>query len=201
MGCGGRGRRRRLLASDEALFAYGEVVWFWRRDAGAKLAVIFASDGDNKPAHRGEHDISRKAIAQGMSECSPLTCMLVCAFLCATGTRDRGCSAHPAFPAPSVLKRDNEFGNNSGKPCRENADACHAVIASEAKQSIFPLAALWITSPQALLAMTVAGDLSAAARRAKTLTLRAPSVSCWPDPTCDTALPAAARRSRAGRDG
>ena len=42
-----------------------------------------ADDGDNKPAHRGEHDISRKAIAQGMSECSPLTCMLVCAFLCA----------------------------------------------------------------------------------------------------------------------
>src|ERR1700738_2951296 len=27
--------------------------------------------------------------------------MLVCAFLCATCTRDRGCSAHPAFPAPS----------------------------------------------------------------------------------------------------
>src|SRR5260221_2121299 len=27
--------------------------------------------------------------------------MLVCAFLYATCTRDRGCSAHPAFPAPS----------------------------------------------------------------------------------------------------
>ena len=26
-------------------------------------------DGDNKPVHRGEHVISRKAIAQGMSEC------------------------------------------------------------------------------------------------------------------------------------
>jgi hypothetical protein len=35
------------------------------------------------PLHRGEHEVSRKAIAQGMSECSPLTCMLVCAFLCA----------------------------------------------------------------------------------------------------------------------
>ena len=55
----------------------------------AMLALSLAEqsprgDGDNKPAHRGEHDISRKAIAQGMSECSPLTCMLVCAFLCAT---------------------------------------------------------------------------------------------------------------------
>src|SRR5882724_10116225 len=56
---------------------------------------------------RGEHGISRKAIAQGMPECSDCTCMLVCAFLCASCTRDRGCSVHPAFPAPSVLKRDN----------------------------------------------------------------------------------------------
>src|SRR6185369_17390299 len=34
----------------------------------------------NKPGHRGERVISRKAIAQGMSDCSPLPCMLVCAF-------------------------------------------------------------------------------------------------------------------------
>src|SRR5712691_12948677 len=32
--------------------------------------------------------------------------MLVCAFLCASCTRDRGCSAHPVFPAPSVPGRD-----------------------------------------------------------------------------------------------
>jgi hypothetical protein len=38
MGCGGPGSVKRLLAPDEALFAYGEVVWSWRRDAGAKLA-------------------------------------------------------------------------------------------------------------------------------------------------------------------
>ena len=35
-------------------------------------------------------------------------------------TRDRGCSAHPAFPAPSFL-RDNEM-QSSGRSCRENAD-------------------------------------------------------------------------------
>src|SRR6266700_7962434 len=29
--------------------------------------------------------------------------MLVCVFLCALCTRDRGCSAHPAFPAPSFF--------------------------------------------------------------------------------------------------
>jgi hypothetical protein len=37
MGCGGRGRRQALFALDETPFAYGEVVWSWRRDAGAKL--------------------------------------------------------------------------------------------------------------------------------------------------------------------
>src|SRR5260370_27825610 len=30
--------------------------------------------------------------------------MLVCAFFYATCTRDRGCSAHPAFPAPSCSR-------------------------------------------------------------------------------------------------
>ena len=35
------------------------------------------------PARRGDHVISRKAIAQGMPECSGCSCMLVCAFLSA----------------------------------------------------------------------------------------------------------------------
>src|SRR5439155_16910332 len=37
--------------------------------------------------------------------------MLVCAFLCTHCTRDRGCSAHPAFPAPSFLSRDKVHAN------------------------------------------------------------------------------------------
>src|SRR5258708_11101521 len=42
--------------------------------------------------------------------------MLVCAFFCANCTRDRGCSAHPAFPAPSSptegekLRRTRTYG-------------------------------------------------------------------------------------------
>jgi len=31
--------------------------------------------------------------------------------LCARCTRDRGCSAHPVFPAPSVLEEGNEDAN------------------------------------------------------------------------------------------
>ncbi len=34
--------------------------------------------------------------------------MLVCAFFAQSCTRDRGCSAHPAFPAPSVRRGRNE---------------------------------------------------------------------------------------------
>jgi hypothetical protein len=70
VGCGGRGWRRRVFAPDEALSAYGEVVWSWRRDAGAKPVEQSAGDGDIKPVHRGERAISRKATAQGRPECS-----------------------------------------------------------------------------------------------------------------------------------
>ena len=42
-----------MIAPDENAEAYGEVVWSWRRDAGAKLVEQFASDGDNKPAPPG----------------------------------------------------------------------------------------------------------------------------------------------------
>jgi len=43
----------------------------------------------------------------------PLPCMLVCSFVCANRTRDRGCSKHPVFPAPSDFeegKRDAKLG-------------------------------------------------------------------------------------------
>src|SRR2546423_10137473 len=40
-----------------------------------------------------------------------LPCMLVCIFVCANRTRDRGCSKHPVFPAPSISTRANEDAN------------------------------------------------------------------------------------------
>src|SRR6266487_4123900 len=49
--------------------------------------------------------------------------MLVCAFFAQSCTRDRGCSARPAFPAPSVWEKVETFGQTSGEACRENADA------------------------------------------------------------------------------
>src|SRR5436189_5763926 len=45
--------------------------------------------------------------------------MLVCVFLDAHCTRDRGCSAHPVFPAPSDFGRANEIANLGRSAPRE----------------------------------------------------------------------------------
>jgi hypothetical protein len=144
----GRGMRWTRRSKGECSAAYGQVVWSWRRVCWRKaLRDVFRKvTVTTSPLHRGEHEVSRKAIAQGMSECSPLTCMLVCAFFAQFGTRDRGCSAHPAFPAPSPQEGDNEFVKARAETRREIGPACFHVIASEAKQSISPLAAPWIAS-------------------------------------------------------
>jgi hypothetical protein len=95
-----------------------------------------------EPAHRGEHEVSRKTIAQGMSEC----------FRCPVGS----CAPNAQFLAhetagaartrhslrPLFSRRDNEFGNNSGKTCRENADAHSIVIVREGGRSSIPEAAV-----------------------------------------------------------
>src|SRR5438128_3526755 len=41
--------------------------------------------------------------------------MLVCAYYCAFGTRDRGCSRHPAFPAPSTSRVRTRNLQSSGE--------------------------------------------------------------------------------------
>ena len=107
--------------------------------AGVKLSVANSIQPDRsaiKPAAmearrirlQGERGISRQTIAQGMPECSGCTCMLVCALLRAHCTRDRGCSKHPAFPAPSRFE-GKDFEQTSGAMRRENADTHSTVIA------------------------------------------------------------------------
>ena len=49
--------------------------------------------------------------------------MLVCAFFCATCTRDRGCSVHPAFPAPSVW-RVRKFDSKPRAQCAARMRSC-----------------------------------------------------------------------------
>src|SRR5215212_506209 len=97
--------------------AYGEVVWFGRRGAGVKRAIRSAGDGGKRAVLRGEHEVSRKAIAQGRPECSRCPVCSCAVLFCANRTRDRGCSKHPVFPAPSDW-RGQEV---SGKPRAECA--------------------------------------------------------------------------------
>jgi hypothetical protein len=88
----------------------------WRQVRENKFSLMTVT---RKPDHRGERDISRKTVAQGKPGCLRWTCMLVCTLFCALRTRDRGCSAHPAFPAPSFF--EGEDFQTSGPLGRENA--------------------------------------------------------------------------------
>ena len=102
--------------------------------AGAKLrgGCVNSTELDQPPIRQrrrqdefvsGERGISRKAIAQGMPECSVCTCMLVCVSSAHYCTRDRGCSVHPAFPAPSSFagqgscKASGAFSRGFAEPC------------------------------------------------------------------------------------
>ena len=93
-----------MLRRRNATEAYGKTVWSWRpwQASSRRTAKSWPAVTESPRTRlRGEHDISRKAIAQGMSDV--LRCPVCSCALCfsANRTRDRGCSAHPAFPAPS----------------------------------------------------------------------------------------------------
>ena len=92
-------------------------------------AKLLGGDGGKRAVRRGEHEVSRKATAQGRPGCSASTCMLVCAFLVRNCTRDRGCSVHPVFPAPSILREGQRTMQNSGERCREKERPYQFVIA------------------------------------------------------------------------
>src|SRR5436190_202885 len=97
------------LLPDETSAAYGEVVWSWRRDRGVYFAGgIPQTTVTTNAAHRGEHEVSRKAIARGKPGCLGCTCLIRvrCFPFC---TRCCGRSQRPAFPAPSVRERDDEM--------------------------------------------------------------------------------------------
>src|SRR5437762_156786 len=82
----------------------------------------------NKPAHRGERDISRKAIGQGMSECfrCPVcSCAPTVQFL-AHETAGAARTRHSLRPR---FSREATVMHNSGKSCCENEHVCFHVIA------------------------------------------------------------------------
>ena len=92
--------------------AYGEVVWFGRRGAGVKRAIRSAGDGGKRAVLRGEHEVSRKAIAQGRPECSGCP-VCSCALLFAQIARE---TAGAASTRSSLRPLNKEGRTLSSKP-------------------------------------------------------------------------------------
>src|SRR5258705_12709613 len=106
----GRVSRERFRACQtNGAVAYGKTVWSWhpwlvssrRRFAKLNRAMRAANSPATEARRirlRGELGISRQTIAQGRPDAPADTCMLVCVFLSAYCTRDRGCQPAPGLP-------------------------------------------------------------------------------------------------------
>jgi hypothetical protein len=97
-GCDGRGGFKRRMKP-----------WRTAKSCGPDTPTLVSSLLDDQqatvakePGHRGEHEISRNTIAQGVPDCFgvPVVTCSCAFFIC---TRGCGCGVHPAFPAPSVF--------------------------------------------------------------------------------------------------
>ena len=101
--------------------AYGEVVWFGRRGAGVKLAIRSAGDGGKRAVLREEHEVSRKAIAQGRPECSRCP-VCSCALLFAQIARETaGAASTRSSLRPLFRRGPKEDAKTSDAMRRENA--------------------------------------------------------------------------------
>jgi hypothetical protein len=113
--------------------AYGEVVWFWRRGAGVKSVGKRKhpkGDGGKRAVLRGEHEVSRKAIAQGRPGCFRRTCMLVCISCYAQTAHETAGAARTrssrGLPCDLYFVRAKTM-QTSGAMCREKA-ASHSIV-------------------------------------------------------------------------
>ena len=137
--------------------AYGEVVWFGRRGAGVKRAIRSAGDGGKRAVLREEHEVSRKAIAQGRPECSSCP-VCSCAVLFAQIARETAGAASTRSSLRPLFSRGQTKMQTSGDQRRENAKLYPAVIASAVVirwftrlREIQPVA-VWFTGPAASVA-------------------------------------------------
>src|SRR6266516_4077651 len=117
--------------------AYGEVVWFGRRGAGVKRAIRSAGNGGNKAVLREEHEVSRKAIAQGRPECSRCP-VCSCALLFAQIARETAGAASTRSSLRPLFRRGPNEDANLGRNAPRECETISTVIASAAKQSISP---------------------------------------------------------------
>jgi hypothetical protein len=111
--------------------AYGEAVWSWhpllmpslrRRCRANRVDRTFNPQAMVTKGIRrqGERGVSRKAIAQGMSECSPLPCMLVCRHSCALWHMRPRVQRAPGIPCALCFEgKDKEFAKLGQNMSRE----------------------------------------------------------------------------------
>src|ERR1700731_1434987 len=124
-------RRRRMT---NAVVADGEAVWSWRPDAGVKFlrSKLLGDDGGKKARSPGRARNKPVNHCAGKAGLPPLDLYARVRFFVHSCTRDRGCSAHPAFPAPSCsfqgVAIDAKLGRIAPRD-REFASAMRAVIA------------------------------------------------------------------------
>ena len=141
--------------------AYGEVVWFGRRGAGVKLAVAhrsyriergLAGDGGKRAVLREEHEVSRKAIAQGRPECSRCP-VCSCAVLFAQIARETAGAASTRSSLRPLFRRgpkeDANLGRSAPRECKssfsrhcERSEAIH-LSACRAMDCFAALAMTW----------------------------------------------------------
>ena len=123
-----------MAVQTNAAVAYGEIVWVRRPDAGVKFeggqrcprAMV-----SQKAGSPGRSRISRKAIAQGRPDASAKPVCLRAPSCCNYRTQDRGCGAHPVFPAPSVFEGKvflQNFGRLAPRECEVVCAARHPEV-------------------------------------------------------------------------
>src|SRR5437899_5647891 len=103
--------------TDEAWHdAYGEVVWSGRRGAGVKFSrsKLLGGDGGKRAVHRGELEVSRKAIAQGRPECSRCP-VCSCAFSLAQIARETAGAASTRSSLRPLPERAGSSPANLGQ--------------------------------------------------------------------------------------
>src|SRR5207244_7205862 len=112
-------------APGETFAAYGEVVWSWRRDPGATLAVSPADNGGKKGRSPGRARISRKTIARGKPGCPGCSCGLTRVHFGSTPTHMglRAQSA-PGFPCALCRREGQRNCRTRAKPRRGNEHVC-----------------------------------------------------------------------------
>src|ERR1700712_5619686 len=101
--------------------------------------------GGKRAVLRGDHIISRKAIAQGMSDALRCPVCSCAHFLLPLHMRPRVQRA-PGIPCALWIGEGEDFPANLGQIVPRKCETVSSVIASEAKQSMPQRADIWVAS-------------------------------------------------------